>query len=506
MDQNLRGARDLVAPLTRSNLQRATSVGHVVSPFDRFQTADDDTSGGSAEEQVITDREYFRAGSELYDTKGPYRPRVALARTSAPVGTTMGQAVQPENAAWTAKALRGTRSQLLPRDVSVRSFRGATPESALDTLPEVEPGDEASSSVFFQSQVKDLRGRISSLRDRAREDSIRRQSQQRQTNPLTDAQVWHTDGKSLADRPKRLESEVEEPDFPSEPPAQRLTFDPRLDYAGTARDQVLMEASAGELYTHDHNVSGLTEEEQAVRLTNVGSTARSQHESEAESIYEDTIGDPSLLQRHEDREDAFDYQNFFLHSAMGRLGRRPSTSSTDSADTARGPAAEAGRPPPTPETPETLREIERNLHLGDRDRSMSEDSVSTLASFATAREGASSRNRSRSPQKRVGSDGADSGMGLFKNANSLASRLKAASIAGQPPLPPASLAVGALLDPASTPLGLKDKALVFIVVESLKKVCANLQAGEDSEYDHEELRRRLDEARRALHGLPPGRI
>ena len=51
-------------------------------------------------------------------------------------------------------------------------------------------------------------------------------------------------------------------------------------------------------------------------------------------------------------------------------------------------------------------------------------------------------------------------------------------------------------------MGLKDKALVFGVVESLRRVCGRLQEGDDEEaYDLREWRRRLDTCRKALDGI-----
>lgn len=106
-----------------------------------------------------------------------------------------------------------------------------------------------------------------------------------------------------------------------------------------------------------------------------------EYESDA-SLYHDTLTTPLS---HEDREDAFDYEHFFLHSAMGtisqqRLGRRDSVgsySSEDSVETTRGPSAPSGLSDRSPAT-----------HL----RSVSTDSISTIATFATATEGRESEN------------------------------------------------------------------------------------------------------------------
>jgi hypothetical protein len=96
-----------------------------------------------------------------------------------------------------------------------------------------------------------------------------------------------------------------------------------------------------------------------------------------DSLYHDTF---ATHVSHEDREDAFDYEHFFLHSAMGTIsqkthGRRGSVgscSSQDSVQTARGPIAPSwisGGP------------------LTNHHRSKSTDTVSSMATFATATEG-----------------------------------------------------------------------------------------------------------------------
>ena len=60
--------------------------------------------------------------------------------------------------------------------------------------------------------------------------------------------------------------------------------------------------------------------------------------------------------------------------------------------------------------------------------------------------------------------------------------------------------VNALLDPAGRQLGLKDKALLFGLVENLRRVCESLQSTDEAQYEGRVLRRRLDDAKRALGG------
>ncbi|KAF2764647.1 hypothetical protein EJ03DRAFT_385844 [Teratosphaeria nubilosa] len=330
------------------------------------------------------------------------------------------------------------------------------------------------------------------------------------------------------------------------------------------------------------------------------------------SIYEDAADQQLALVPHEDRDDAFDYEHFFLHSAMGSYsnGRPKSYTSDDSVssdETTRAPAyaldqyhdedffddekfnpASGIFPPPTPETPERLKEIERNLRLerGMHKRGLSSDSTSTMATYATADEGPVSppspsrqtsmnwpitptfssqpsnapapsatvawptsrplsRHSNRSNNSRPStaikrldppiieqrrdssSERADSGVGLDRRSNgdrdrttdtkrrpavllnnsNTAQRSPYSALSSPPMSPglmvlqdPATIAVNALLDPTGRALGLKDKALLFEVVESLRKVTHRLQEEEDAQHHSRLLRRKLEDAKRALNG------
>ncbi len=101
---------------------------------------------------------------------------------------------------------------------------------------------------------------------------------------------------------------------------------------------------------------------------------------------------PALTgERHEDRADAFDYEHFFLHSGMGNYSadefmRRNSYASIDSTETAK-PDDHQTRPESQVEA-ETNRQAEHAaMQARLLERNVSVDSVSTVASFATATEG-----------------------------------------------------------------------------------------------------------------------
>ncbi|GFP52351.1 hypothetical protein TASIC1_0001050300 [Trichoderma asperellum] len=97
--------------------------------------------------------------------------------------------------------------------------------------------------------------------------------------------------------------------------------------------------------------------------------ARDGYASEGEeSLYHESFQQPIS---HEDREDAFDYEHFFLHSAMSTMTdqrlRSESVSSADSVETTRGP-------------------------IVSHRRSSSADTTASVDTFATATEGLDSRS------------------------------------------------------------------------------------------------------------------
>ncbi|UPK98792.1 hypothetical protein LCI18_009727 [Fusarium solani-melongenae] len=307
----------------------------------------------------------------------------------------------------------------------------------------------------LKDQMKDLRGKISSLKEQARADSLKRRSLQslRTPSPFTHARwdqgfleprrvkgagpetvpwqaPWNTDPTNNADTKDIPDQEVEEAKNPEEKapsvkyedtpeanpeeaqiegrttpvpdPEPVVKDEPRpngvdeVDNKGENwegnLEEVLTEED-GEVQPdlqyspHDSvsdntpdsvpdNVEGDVEGDLQdyprgeQREGEEGEFVDDESES-GESLYHDTLQHPVS---HEDREDAFDYEHFFLHSAMGtisqqRLGRRGSwgsVSSEDSVETTRGP-------------------------LPDLDRRTSIDTISSFDTFATATEGRASR-------------------------------------------------------------------------------------------------------------------
>lgn len=286
----------------------------------------------------------------------------------------------------------------------------------------------------LKDQVKDLKGKISNLREQARADSLKRRSLQslRTPSPFTHAQVdqWYADPEpttgseaegtsaTSARNPWNGElSSVDGDEQARESGPEKYTEDddsmysevenetqlrapgnqsPERQVVGTAiePDTAAREESGGDdsdMQTENGDIG----REGQVDIEQPGEAAyESETESESgESLYHDTVQHPIS---HEDREDAFDYEHFFLHSAMGtisqqRLGRRGSRSSfssEDSVQTTRGPIVESNSPkdgsdkaasPPT-------RSVKRRT---------SDASVSTVGTFATANDGSTESVRGK---------------------------------------------------------------------------------------------------------------
>jgi len=266
----------------------------------------------------------------------------------------------------------------------------------------------------LKDHMKDLKGKISSLREQARADSLKRRSLQslRTPSPFTHARVdqWYTeptadspqnetsgrnpwngelssvDGDSVADARDGEEEGVGDVFFGAQPDhdevKQAFAESPVLPDAALMAARVPREDMDDDMRTENGDAG---DEEEAA-------PPDAAYESESgESSYHDTLQHPVS---HEDREDAFDYEHFILHSALGtisqrlaRHGGRGSFSSEDSVETTRGPTVESKGKNGQSNRSSVIR----------RSRRGSAASTSTVESFATATEGRASRaNRSSS--------------------------------------------------------------------------------------------------------------
>ncbi|PSR79427.1 hypothetical protein BD289DRAFT_94725 [Coniella lustricola] len=260
----------------------------------------------------------------------------------------------------------------------------------------------------IKDQVKDLKGKISSLREQARADSLMRRSLQgeRTPSPFTYARTnqWYTSGTDDLEPPVQGGNGEVSPlsDEPSMahralngPSNARVRPDP--DEVSPISSTTTVEQGLG-ITGHDHafveesnyatstdngaGQDGTIDESVDLGYDEATNNDFETFSEDGDSIYHESVQHPIS---HEDREDAFDYEHFFLHSAMGTMSQRAarrgsgaSYSSEDSTETTRGPSAD------------------REQHSA-RTRRGSDASISTIDTFATAEERAESRQMHSDP-------------------------------------------------------------------------------------------------------------
>jgi hypothetical protein len=280
----------------------------------------------------------------------------------------------------------------------------------------------------IKDQMKDLKGKISSLREQARVDSMKRRSLQslRTPSPFTHSQIdqWYAEppsnrtsvintgeptatrnpwngeessidgeakqelvdpGDEYADEEESVFEDVEEVTQlrPAEGhhPDRRSIPLPAANFDDTIYQDDDVVTENGDVPENEEPPEGFQD---AVDLG---------YESESgDSLYHDTV---QHQLSHEDREDAFDYERFFLHSALGTMGhprtlRRGSTdsyASEDSVETTRGPIIETST-----NDVHDANEVDAASNQSTKSRRNSVASVSTIETFATAEEERSRRS------------------------------------------------------------------------------------------------------------------
>lgn len=290
-------------------------------------------------------------------------------------------------------------------EVDRASIRSGLEDEFLDSSGEQRGLTRSTSAMQMRDlrdQMHDLKGRLSVLRDRARDDTMKRRSLQslRTPSPFTAAEHWYSTDKSyvaprlstdagvglssggkveiIAHAVEDSPHEVKESDITKSPEYVNSETESVYEEASESRHAVEANGPEPEILQdvedeeYERNAEGGEEEGPS---NDIDDDYNENGNEDDEDVYESdaSIYHDATSISHEDREDAFDYEHFFLHSAMGtinqqRLERRGSFSSEDSADTARGPQADQSRP---------------LAYL----RSESAASVSTMETFATATEG-----------------------------------------------------------------------------------------------------------------------
>lgn len=283
---------------------------------------------------------------------------------------------------------------------SHESRGSASPHNTLETLPEDDDtGDPylrpSSTTGDLKAQMQDLRGRISSLKQKAKEDTMRRRSLQtlRTSSPFTNAESWYTgsDAYKNGGSPVAANAGL---GIKTESPVRKTLYhegsNGSLKSGGSSETAFTSNGPIDQhqesVQTHqsaqDNKHDSYPEYDDQNSDDGSDSDFLSVIDDANTSVYEDAVYEHPVTERHEDRADAFDYEHFFLHSAMGTYssGRRgsDSSSSASSAD-----SVETTRPTTAVYEPKGEEALKR-ISMHQRNASM--DSVSSVATFATAAE------------------------------------------------------------------------------------------------------------------------
>ena len=450
----------------------------------------------------------------------------------------------------------------------------------------------------LREQMQDLKGKISTLKQRAREDSLKRRSLQslRTPSPFTAAEQWYmgapsaegsqsAPGSGLAEVSCALPSaegerrEVKEEPLNGSPqdsghaspviePEFHITNGSTVQRSEMQTEPNLGdEAPTGVLQVKVKSGDGYPSKKKRLVLIDEPLPVEQNHEIPNEAAYEEPIpadgeamteevdnpedslyGDEDfhdtstspIVERHEDRPDAFDYEHFMLHSALGsysgigmrrsstRRARASSLSSESSVETTK-PRNSIGEKPVEPAL------VVDNMANGGHGRQNSIESVSTVNTYATAIEGKESeaseasdsvqeepapRQKVEFPRNRADRIRPEPrARNSFRNRKHITSAQKGWPNSPTPKTSPveeptsaqapdvlrylsslASKEGGAHLEALT--LGEKDKEMVERLVNSLSKLCSHMHTlgPEGSKYEARVFRRKLDAARRILDG------
>ncbi|KKK20880.1 hypothetical protein AOCH_006913 [Aspergillus ochraceoroseus] len=470
-----------------------------------------------------------------------HRPS-ASSMQQPPISNSIPPAISERSSSSSPQGL-GISEEDNERTASMEDFNAACPTN--------DPPSRSQSQLQvrdLQDQMKGLHIKISSLKVKAQEDNLRRRSLQslRTPSPLTAATHWYANPLDPTTRHSNLHPSSGYRPSPESPRGSQdssgrtssnhtettLILDPPQDGGSSTTDSNILRPF--ELADHDdHSVVVSLYEDAEEGEYDSESSPPSDIDREAleeilrEPLDEDLDGAleafPAVPRPdatpHEEREDAFDYEHFILHSALGNYSqarlRRPSNASDTSV--------------------ETTRPIQ-DRHPVRHSRSDSTASLSTVASFATAAEGNDDiesvlywdrkfnkemRSNYREPDVEDRALAPDSDPGTPRASRhthggrlAVSQRPDSAATGSATPTSLASSLVSTVRAAASPhpnsvkngQLGINedDTRLLEQLFKSLGDVCTNLQSITTSpEPDMKQarvLRRRLEGARRVLDG------
>lgn len=274
----------------------------------------------------------------------------------------------------------------------------ATKITTMEEFNSAYPSEGVPSRAQSQLQVRDLKDqmtglkiKISSLKVKTQEDNLRRRSLQslRTPSPFTAAEQWYTTSMELRDASSNLEeaspgpqqnwrnsgvSQYEEQeDYRDDSDKSGTTIDGSVgeqDFQPGYNEQVDYDDQQSIIGSHYEDAEeGDYDDSSEIDREALNEILNEPLDDDLASVYEDFPPAPEETP-HEEREDAFDYENFFLHSALGNYSRAKMRRGSNGSET----SIETTRPPPSGSS-------------AKHSRTNSADSVSTVATFATATEG-----------------------------------------------------------------------------------------------------------------------
>lgn len=473
--------------------------------------------------------------------------------------------------------------ELVPPVLEDYSYRDSpsSGQSTISRLQDRSPSQlsHAKSNVQLRDlreQMQDLKGKVHSLKQRTREDTLQRRSMQmlKSPTPFTDADAWSNPGTSsgrnsaLKDEiPKKVANNLGEQASEEEP----TTIDDSSPH-GSQSDSIPRRPSTGSVWSQpeaeqvfDKRHSRFEPGEfyfgsPTAHQTEFITPAKGNEGSDSPKDLPDHTGKeeatdgplPSEIAEaadesqttplsHEDRPDAFDYETFVLNSTMGsysRQGRRPSDSS--SSNSTIGPVhssmddysssnnfQDAQSTLSLTTSPPRAKASRPNYHT----RQSSTDSVSTVATFATAYSGDDDQARPNSrTQTRTLSQAAVQQNSYLTPSYAPAIVRPPSTASFSRPRPPSSAYHNAdrSISPTFESTSIKarsqilstllaeptdqssraspdvllailpeDEASIRAVIEGLQRCCGRLIRGDNIS----DVKKRLEHARRALDGM-----
>ncbi len=509
------------------------------------------------------------------------------------------EALNEDGPATISFAQRVAREEVIEEERSI-DLRSPT-AAAFDVKNSASVGLTRARSITqmhdLREQMQDLKGKISTLKQRAKEDNLRRRSMQslRTPSPFTAAEQWYNGTPSPEDKGGEpvyrsgLVDEAQEPRnpegrsrnvpedsghaspvelvtkdhheilddevIPGEDPLDELREEnhdaelevERIDGLPSQKERLLLvdEPLAGGVIP-DHTDAAVVEEDFVV-----------ESESREDSLYGDqdyheTSTSP-IITKHEDREDAFDYEHYILTSAMGSytgIGVRRSSSMRKRSNSLTSDSS-AETTKPRNSMGDDVRNRDTHLMNGRHGRQDSIDSISTTNTFATANEVNDSDSNSsqddRTPRKPPTPsyhpepprthkpNPSNESLPDHFQTNSLQNHNRKTHIVSAqkgytnhtfpitktppPPLPDLLTLLSSHPSWQSGPLPLslgdRDKELVERLVKSLANVCSQVhrlgaegggESNGNSEHELRVFRRKMDAARRVLDGEMNGEV